>query len=206
VAIISKSQLVREGLVGLIGQLGDRAMVVDVATRDGRELNADVTIYDLGAVQDLTAHRELRDLLGQGLPVIGLVYDEDLPARSVLAVPQKTAGPVWLMNLAISPKELGDLIEEAILDQPHRRPQTPGKPVLPAGLTERELQVLTLIGQGLSNTEIATELFVSQNTVKTYIRTAYRRIQATSRAQAILWALEHGLVARPVHEHEPDPT
>lgn len=54
--------------------------------------------------------------------------------------------------------------------------------------------------------EIASEIFVSQNTVKTYIRTAYRRIQATSRPQAILWALEHGLVARSVHEHEPDPT
>ena len=62
-----------------------------------------------------------------------------------------------------------------------------------AGLTEREVAVLELIAAGLSNDQIAAQLFVSINTVKTYVRTAYRRIGATSRSQAVIWALGQGL-------------
>ncbi len=59
------------------------------------------------------------------------------------------------------------------------------------GLTRREAQVLDLIGQGLSNQDIAAAMFVTVNTVKSYIRTAYRKIGVTTRAQAVRWALTH---------------
>ncbi|MEP7332012.1 MAG: LuxR C-terminal-related transcriptional regulator [Terracoccus sp.] len=59
-------------------------------------------------------------------------------------------------------------------------------------LTRREAQVLCLIGEGLSNQDIAAAIFVTVNTVKSYIRTAYRKIGVTSRAQAVRWALVHG--------------
>lgn len=62
------------------------------------------------------------------------------------------------------------------------------------GLSPREVEVLTLIGQGLTNQEIATELLIGMNTVKTYIRTAYRRIGVESRSRAIIWAFKFGLV------------
>ena len=64
---------------------------------------------------------------------------------------------------------------------------------LATGLTEREVAVLELIAAGLSNHQIAAELYVSINTVKTYVRTAYRRIGATSRSQAVIWAMRQGL-------------
>ncbi len=60
------------------------------------------------------------------------------------------------------------------------------------GLSRREAQVLRLIGEGLSNQDIAAAIFVTVNTVKSYIRTAYRKIGVTSRAQAVRWALVHG--------------
>lgn len=60
------------------------------------------------------------------------------------------------------------------------------------GLTRRESQVLALIGQGLSNREIAAMLFVTGNTVKSYIRNAYQKIGVVRRAQAVRWAIEHG--------------
>jgi DNA-binding CsgD family transcriptional regulator len=60
-----------------------------------------------------------------------------------------------------------------------------------APLSEREWQVLQLIAAGCSNEEIAGELIVSVNTVKTYIRTAYRKIGAHRRSQAMLWVMEH---------------
>ncbi len=61
-----------------------------------------------------------------------------------------------------------------------------------AGLSPREAEILALITHGLSNQEIAARAFLSINSVKTYIRTAYRRIGVTSRTQAVLWAVEHG--------------
>lgn len=60
-------------------------------------------------------------------------------------------------------------------------------------LTRREVEVLGHIARGLSNREIAEELFVSINSVKTYIRLAYRKIRVTRRSHAILWSLDRGL-------------
>jgi len=60
------------------------------------------------------------------------------------------------------------------------------------GLTPREAEVLALITQGLSNKEIAARVYLSINSIKTYIRSAYRKIDASSRTQAAIWGLEHG--------------
>jgi DNA-binding NarL/FixJ family response regulator len=60
------------------------------------------------------------------------------------------------------------------------------------GLTAREVEVLALIAQGMSNLEIAERLFLSINSVKTYIRSAYAKIGATSRSRAVAWCLQHG--------------
>jgi NarL family two-component system response regulator LiaR len=65
----------------------------------------------------------------------------------------------------------------------------PGRSV---GLSSREAETLALITQGLSNQEIAARAFLSINTLKTYIRSAYRKINVTSRTQAVLWAVDNG--------------
>ena len=61
-----------------------------------------------------------------------------------------------------------------------------------AGLSPREAEMLALIAQGLSNQEIADRAFISLNTVKTYIRSAYRKIGVERRTQAVLWGVENG--------------
>jgi DNA-binding CsgD family transcriptional regulator len=61
-----------------------------------------------------------------------------------------------------------------------------------AGLTLREAEIVQLITQGLSNQEIADRAFLSINSVKTYIRTAYRKINVTRRSQAVLWGVDNG--------------
>ena len=61
------------------------------------------------------------------------------------------------------------------------------------GLTEREAQVLSLIASGMSNLEVAEHIDLSVNSVKSYIRSCYRKIDAESRSQAVLWAVAHGL-------------
>jgi DNA-binding CsgD family transcriptional regulator len=61
------------------------------------------------------------------------------------------------------------------------------------GLSRREADVLHLIACGLSNQEIAGSLYLSINSVKTYIRSAYRRIGVTRRSQAVAWSVRRGL-------------
>lgn len=58
-----------------------------------------------------------------------------------------------------------------------------------ASLTPREAEVMSMIGEGYSNIEIAQECFLSINSVKSYIRAAYRKIGVDTRPQAIRWAL-----------------
>ena len=61
-----------------------------------------------------------------------------------------------------------------------------------AGLSPREAEMLALITQGLSNQEIADRVFVSINSVKMFIRSAYRKIGVTRRSQAVLWGVANG--------------
>jgi NarL family two-component system response regulator LiaR len=65
----------------------------------------------------------------------------------------------------------------------------PGRSV---GLTPREAEIIALITQGLTNQEIADRAFLSINSVKTYIRSAYRKIGAQRRSQAVRWGMENG--------------
>jgi ATP/maltotriose-dependent transcriptional regulator MalT len=62
------------------------------------------------------------------------------------------------------------------------------------GITARELEILTLVARGLSNREIATQLFVSENTVKTHCARAFDKLGAARRTQAVLRGKELGLL------------
>jgi NarL family two-component system response regulator LiaR len=61
-----------------------------------------------------------------------------------------------------------------------------------AGLSSREAEVVALIARGLSNQEICDRAHVSHNTIKSYIRSAYRKIGVERRTQAVLWAMANG--------------
>ena len=65
----------------------------------------------------------------------------------------------------------------------------PGRSV---GLSPREAEVIALITQGMSNQDIADRAYLSINSIKTYIRSAYRKIGVTTRSQALIWAIDNG--------------
>jgi DNA-binding NarL/FixJ family response regulator len=64
-----------------------------------------------------------------------------------------------------------------------------------AGLSARELTILEALGRGLSNLEIAKELWVSEQTVKFHLRNIYRKLDIASRTEAVRYAYQHGLVS-----------
>jgi DNA-binding NarL/FixJ family response regulator len=65
---------------------------------------------------------------------------------------------------------------------------------LPNNLSERELEVLRLLAQGKSNPEIAKELFITRNTVQNHVSSILIKLNLNNRAQAAVYAQQHGLV------------
>ena len=72
------------------------------------------------------------------------------------------------------------------------------------GMTERESEIVALVAQGLSNAQVAERLFLSINTVKSYIRSAYRRMQVRTRSEAVLWAIDNDFVPADLAPPTPD--
>ena len=79
----------------------------------------------------------------------------------------------------------------------HRAPRRRGGP---AGLTPREVEVLRLLARGLSNKEMATRLFISPKTVANHVEHIYAKIDASTRATASLFAMQHGLLPEDADE------
>jgi DNA-binding NarL/FixJ family response regulator len=90
---------------------------------------------------------------------------------------------------------LDPVVQRRLIEQIHhgapRRPASERS--LPDGLTQREAEVLGLIASGLSNAEIAQRLFISEATVKTHINNIFSKAELRDRAQAVVYAIRHGL-------------
>jgi DNA-binding NarL/FixJ family response regulator len=145
----------------------DEASILDALGAGARGyLTKDAGIAEISrAVQAAAAHQALLD---------PLVQQQLLAAATARPAPA-SQGP-----------EAGESIP------PARTQSTPPTP-LPDDLTPREAEVLSLIARGLSNREIAAELFVSEATVKTHINHVFSKINARDRAQAVHYAYTHGL-------------
>jgi DNA-binding NarL/FixJ family response regulator len=93
-------------------------------------------------------------------------------------------------HAVIDPAVQHHLVDAIATGAPTHRPSSPHAP---DGLTPREAEVLSLIAAGLSNSEIAERLFVSEGTVKSHINRIFAKIDARDRAQAVTYAYQHGL-------------
>jgi DNA-binding NarL/FixJ family response regulator len=74
------------------------------------------------------------------------------------------------------------------------------------GLTERELAVLRALGEGRSNKEIAKSLWLAEQTVKFHLTNIYRKLDVSSRTEAVHWAYAHGLIEAPLAGAESKPS
>ncbi|GAA1949719.1 response regulator transcription factor [Catenulispora subtropica] len=93
----------------------------------------------------------------------------------------------------IAPKVTRRLIEEFAGRPRNSAPAAEPRPI--EGITDRELEVLTLIGQGRSNAEIAETMVISGATVKAYVTRLLSKLGARDRVQLVIIAYEHGLVS-----------
>jgi DNA-binding NarL/FixJ family response regulator len=206
-------RVVREGLAMLLGLLPDVEVVGTAANGEealalAAELRPDVILMDLRMpkVDGVEATRRLRASHPEIKVVVLTTYADD---RSVIEALRagalgyltKDAGAdeirQALQRVASGQASLDPAVQmhliEAITTTAAPAPELPA-PEPPNGLTPREAEVLGLIGAGLSNTEIATQLFVSEATVKSHVNHMLPKIGARDRAQAVGYAYRHGLV------------
>ncbi|MFI0410834.1 response regulator [Actinomadura sp. 3N508] len=115
---------------------------------------------------------------------------KDMALEEILSAIRVVAGG----DALIAPSVTKRLIEE-FAAMPATRPRAAAKPSRPAdGITEREREVLTLIGRGKSNQEIAKELFISVATAKAHVARLLAKLDARDRVQLVIVAYEMGLV------------
>jgi DNA-binding CsgD family transcriptional regulator len=102
---------------------------------------------------------------------------------------------IWLGIKLTKPRETVIFREVLVPAEAPAAPFTLNQPQLDAlGITPRELEILSLIAQGLSNREIADRLFVSENTVKTHCSRAFDKLGARRRTQAVQLGKQLGLI------------
>ena len=203
VALADDQRVVREGLATLLGLLPG-IEVVGTAS-DGEEavalverLRPDVILMDLRMPRrdGVEATRRLRELGSPTHVIVLTTYADD---RSV--VEALRAGARGFLTKDAGAEEIERAIAavvrgEAAIDpavQRHLVEAVAGRPDLPDGLTPREGEVLGLIAEGLSNTEIATRLVVSEATVKSHVNHLFAKTGVRDRAQAVAYAYRHGL-------------
>ncbi len=190
--------------MAVVGEAGDGERVLDLV----RSLRPDVVLMDIRmpGVDGLEATRrigqdpqlagtrvlvlttfELDEYVFEALRVgaSGFLVKDTEPAELVRAVRAVAAGDALL-----SPSVTRRLIEHvavAAKPLPHERPDV-------ARLTEREREIVTLVGEGLSNEEIARRLVVSPATAKTHVSRSMVKLGVRDRAQLVVLAYESGLV------------
>ena len=124
---------------------------------------------------DQTFHKSLR------AGVTGFILKTSSPGEIAHAIQQ-----VYLGESMLSPKLISRVLSR----------YEPGLPLsdIVTALTEKEIHLLTLVGQGLNNTEIAENMHLSKSTVKSYISRLMPKLQVQSRAQMVIIAFQNGLV------------
>jgi DNA-binding NarL/FixJ family response regulator len=188
--------------IEVVGEAGNGAEAVERAHR----LRPDVVLMDIRMpdMDGVEATRRLTAARGDLRVLILTTYDTDEYVIEALR-----AGASGFLLKDVRPDELvhairvvaaGDALlapslTRRLLDQ-FSRPTTPtsARPNALGELTEREIDVLTLVGKGLSNDEIARELFVAETTVRTHLRHVFDKLHLRDRVGAVVFAYDAGLV------------
>ena len=196
VAIVNDYEMVVAGVAAMLAPFSDRVSVVEIDAGLPVISDVDVILYDtFGQVQGDGV--DLEDLV-RGGPARVVIYSWNVQPELIDRSLAK--GARGYVSKAFTAEQVVEAVEAV-----HRgevvRPTPPedvgtDQGVWPGrehGLSAREAEVIALITQGLSNQEIADRSYLSINSVKTYVRTAYRKIDVTRRSQAVAWGMTHGL-------------
>jgi DNA-binding NarL/FixJ family response regulator len=197
VALVDDYDVVLAGVAHMFSRYQDRIQVVEMDTNEPVKETVDIVLYDAFA-QPESDRDEIAVLVDNPNARRVVVYTWNFDPGLIANARQR--GVSGYLSKTLTARDLVSALEavhagEVVISEPPARSRTavgldwPGRG---EGLTDRESEILALITQGKSNAEVAELTYLSPNTVKSYIRTIYRKIGAGSRTQAVLWGVDHG--------------
>jgi DNA-binding NarL/FixJ family response regulator len=211
VVVTDDQDLVREGLrmmleaeadIEVVGEAGDGKEALDVA----RRLDPDVLLMDVRMPELDGIEATARLVAGGGRARVLVLTTFDLDEYVYRAMKAGASGFLLKdatreqLAAAVRTVAAGDALlapaitRRLIEDFCHRPPPGPDLPEAAAGLSGRESEVLRLLARGLSNAEIAGELFLSEATVKSHVARVLQKLRLRDRVQAVVFAYETGVV------------
>lgn len=197
VALIDDHDVVLTGLAHMFDQFRDRILVSEIDANTTLDDAVDVVLYDSFA-QPESDHDEIAGLMKNRLARRVVVYTWNFQPDLVDSA--RALGVFGYLSKTLLAHDLVTAIEavhsgeDIISDAKGRTPSAAGLdwPGRLEGVTDRESEILFLITQGKNNAEVAALTYLSPNTIKSYIRSAYRKIGVAGRTQALLWGAGHG--------------
>lgn len=206
ILIADDHAVVREGLRTLLQRIPELTLVGEAANgeeavRQVRALQPDVVLLDLKMPKKdgLAAIREIKGENPQSRILVLTSFDDDDSVFSAI----KAGAQGYLLKDSL-PEQLIQAIRDVYNGESALHPtiarkvlreinRPPDLPPAEQPLTERELEVLQLVAQGLSNQEIADRLIIGDRTVATHVRNILGKLHLASRTQAALYAIRTGL-------------
>ena len=191
VALSNDYEIALLGLAAMLARHPEQVRIVDITTSPHIAHDPDVILFDtFGRLPEEDV--KLRRMVAENDAKVVVYSWDDYPEEAA-----RRAGAAGYVHKSASAAELVSAIVglhdgSPAADVPPDGEPTQTWPGQGAGLSEREAEMLTFIVRGLTNEDIARRAYLSINTVKTYIRTAYRKIGATNRAQAVAWGFRNG--------------
>ena len=198
-ALINDYPVIVEGL-GRMLQDHPRLRVVERNSEGLPDGGADLVLYDAFAATERGA-AEVPRLIAEPRFRKVVMYTWNVSADRVSEA--MGMGIDGFLSKELSAADLAEALvrvhegQRVVSPEPVREdialPDWPGRP---EGLSAREAEVVGLITQGFTNDQIARSCFLSINSVKSYIRSAYRKMGVERRSQAVLWGVQHGMDPR----------
>ena len=199
ILIADDHSVVREGLVSLVKRKSD--MVVVAEASNGREAvqlwkehRPDVTLLDLRMpeLNGVGAIKEIRELDENAHIVVLTTYDGDEDIYRAI----KAGAKAYLLK-DTARDALVETVRRVHAGETYLPPQLAAKlaeRVSGEALSPREIEVLQRMAVGKSNKEIGAELFISEGTVKTHIKSIFSKLDVVSRTEAVATATRRGLI------------
>jgi DNA-binding NarL/FixJ family response regulator len=192
--------MLREGIAAVLGSQPDMQIVGEAsngveAVERFAELCPDVTLMDLQMPElgGIDALQAIRARQPDARVIVLTTYAGDIQALKAL----KSGAAGYLLKNTLR-RELLDAIRTVHAGRRHITAEIANELALHAGedaLSERELDVLTVVASGKSNKEVARELSVSEDTVKGHLKVIFVKLGVTDRTQAVTLAMRRGIIS-----------
>ena len=197
VALVDDYDVVVLGVAHMLDPYKDRVRIAELDTNEPVADIVDIVLYDSFA-QPESDHDEIAVLINNPRARRVVVYTWNFHPDLISSA--RRLGVHGYLSKTLAARDLVAALEAVhaggiVVSDPPPRPRSANGLNWPGrgeGLTDRESEILALITQGKSNTDVAALTYLSPNTVKSYIRAIYRKINVGSRTQAVLWGVKNG--------------